>query len=57
MIANMGLSEDAADKFMEFAIALNDGRITEKTKRTASNTTATSAEEFSNVFKNLYEHS
>ncbi len=57
MIANMGLSEDAADKFMKFAVALNEGRITEQAKRTASNTTDTSAEDFSDVFKHVYEHS
>jgi len=57
LITNMGLSEDAADKFTEFALALNEGRITEQAKRTASNTTDTSAEDFSDVFKHVYEHS
>jgi uncharacterized protein YbjT (DUF2867 family) len=52
-----GMSENVADRMNEFVKTMNDGKILEEVKRTPSNTTPTTAEEFSQVFKAVYEKS
>ena len=52
-----GMSESVADRMNEFVKTMNDGRILEEVKRTATNTTPTTAEEFSQVFKSVFEKS
>lgn len=52
---NMGLGESVAGKLNEFVKALNEGHILEGVQRDSNNTTGTTAEEFSNVFRAVYE--
>jgi uncharacterized protein YbjT (DUF2867 family) len=51
----MGLSENAANRMMEFVQSLNEGMVLEETDRTPKNTTPTSIEDFAQVFKAVYE--
>lgn len=51
----MGLGESYTDKLIEFTRMINAGKVTEDYRRSASNTTHTSAEEFAHVFKAIYE--
>jgi uncharacterized protein YbjT (DUF2867 family) len=53
----MGMGESAVDKMNEFVKSMNEGKILEDVHRTLANTTPTSAEEFAQVFKSLYEQS
>jgi len=51
----MGMGESVVNKLIEFIKAMNDGRALGDAKRTPANTTPTSVEEFSKVFKAVYE--
>jgi uncharacterized protein YbjT (DUF2867 family) len=53
----MGMGESVVDKLNEFVKSMNEGKILAHARRTPSNTTPTTAEEFAQVFKNVYEHS
>jgi uncharacterized protein YbjT (DUF2867 family) len=53
----MGMGESMVDKMNEFVKSMNEGKILEDVHRTPANTTPTSAEEFAQVFKSLYEQS
>ena len=52
----MGFGESAANRMMEFVKSLNEGKVLEETKRTPENTTPTSIEDFSQVFKQVYNN-
>lgn len=51
----MGMGESVVNKLLEFIKAMNEGRALGDAKRTPTNTTTTSIEEFSQVFKAVYE--
>ena len=53
----MGMGKSVSGKMIEFVRSVNEGRVQENIKRTPENTTATTAEEFPNVFKMVYENS
>jgi len=53
----MGMGESTVDKLNEFAKSMNEGRVLEDVHRTPSTTTPTTAEEFAQVFKSVYERS
>jgi len=53
----MGMGESVVDKLNEFVQSMNEGKILEDARRTPSNTTPTTAEEFAQVFKNVYDQS
>ena len=57
MVGEWGFSPSAADAFLEFQQALNDGRITEEARRTPENTTATRLEHFAPEFAAAYSGS
>jgi len=50
-----GLGESVIDKLNEFTKSMNEGKILEDARRTAANTTSTTAEEFAKIFKSVYE--
>jgi uncharacterized protein YbjT (DUF2867 family) len=52
----MGMGESVVDKLNEFAKSMNEGKILSDARRTPSNTTPTTAEEFAQVFKSVYDH-
>lgn len=52
---NMGASKSATSKFCEFTRLINEGKVTDFYKRTAENTSPTSIEEFSKIFKKKFE--
>jgi uncharacterized protein YbjT (DUF2867 family) len=49
-----GMGESAVDKLLEFIKAMNNGRVMSEAVRTPENTTPTSIEDFSLIFKTLY---
>ena len=51
----MGMGESVVDNLMVFIKALNEGLILNDARRTTANTTPTSIEDFSLVFKAVYE--
>lgn len=51
----MGMGESVVSRMMEFIKAMNDGKVMEDTKRSPSNTTPTTLEEFAHTFKAVYE--
>ena len=53
----MGLGESYVDGLHQFVKSLNEGKVLEDVRRTSENTTPTTAEEFSVVFKAAYENS
>jgi uncharacterized protein YbjT (DUF2867 family) len=53
----MGMGESVVDKLNEFVKSMNDGKILEEAHRTSTNTTTTTAEEFAQVFKSVYDKS
>jgi uncharacterized protein YbjT (DUF2867 family) len=53
----MGMGESVVDKLNEFVRSMNEGKILEDAHRTPANTTPTSAEEFAQVFKMVYDKS
>ncbi|MCX6284118.1 MAG: NmrA family NAD(P)-binding protein, partial [Bacteroidetes bacterium] len=53
----MGLGESFTDRMIEFTKALNEGHAGAAHQRTAENTTPTTAEDFSLVFRDVYENS
>jgi uncharacterized protein YbjT (DUF2867 family) len=53
----MGMGESVVDKLNEFVKSMNEGKILEDVRRTPDNTTPTSAEEFAQVFKTIYDQS
>jgi uncharacterized protein YbjT (DUF2867 family) len=53
----MGMGESLTDRMIEFTKAMNEGRVQEDYKRTAENTTPTTAEEFAAIFRDVYENS
>jgi uncharacterized protein YbjT (DUF2867 family) len=52
-----GMGESAVDKLNEFVKSMNEGKVLEDARRTPANTTPTSAEEFAQVFKSVYDQS
>ena len=52
---HMGMGESVVNKLLEFVQAMNEGRALGDAKRTPANTTPTSIEDFSKVFKAVYE--
>jgi uncharacterized protein YbjT (DUF2867 family) len=50
-----GLGESIVDKLLVFIKSMNEGRVLEEVKRTPANTTPTSIEDFSRVFKAVYQ--
>jgi uncharacterized protein YbjT (DUF2867 family) len=50
----MGMGESVVSRMMEFIKAMNEGKVLEETKRTSANTTPTTLEEFTHVFKVVY---
>jgi uncharacterized protein YbjT (DUF2867 family) len=53
----MGLGESVVDKLNEFVKSMNEGKVLEDARRSPTNTTPTTAEEFAQVFKSVYEKS
>ena len=53
----MGMGESVMDKLNEFVKSMNEGKVLEDAHRTPANTTPTTAEEFAQVFKSVYEQS
>jgi uncharacterized protein YbjT (DUF2867 family) len=53
----MGLGESMVDKMNEFVKSMNEGKVLEDARRTRTNTTPTTAEEFAQVFKSVYDQS
>jgi uncharacterized protein YbjT (DUF2867 family) len=53
----MGMGESVVDNLNEFVKSMNEGKILEDVRRTPDNTTPTSAEEFAQVFKTIYDQS
>jgi uncharacterized protein YbjT (DUF2867 family) len=53
----MGMGESVVDRLNEFVQSMNDGKVLEDARRTPENTTPTTAEEFAQVFKFVYEKS
>jgi uncharacterized protein YbjT (DUF2867 family) len=53
----MGMGESVVDKMNEFVKSMNEGKILEGVRRTPANTTPTTAEEFAQVFKSVYNNS
>jgi uncharacterized protein YbjT (DUF2867 family) len=53
----MGMGESVVDKLNEFVKSMNEGKVLADAHRTPSNTTPTTAEEFAQVFKSVYEQS
>jgi uncharacterized protein YbjT (DUF2867 family) len=51
----MGMGESVVNKLIEFIRAMNEGRALGDANRTPANTTPTSIEDFSKVFKAVYE--
>lgn len=51
----MGMGESVVSRMMEFIKAMNEGKVMEETKRSSSNTTPTTLEEFAHTFKAVYE--
>ena len=51
----MGMGESVSENLNEFVKSMNDGRILEDVRRTPANTTPTTAEEFAQIFKSVYE--
>ena len=50
-----GMGASVVDKLLEFIKAMNDGSALGDAKRTPENTTSTSIEDFSQIFKAVYE--
>ena len=50
-----GIGESYVDQINIFVKSMNEGKILEDAKRTPANTSPTTAEEFSHVFKSVYE--
>ncbi len=53
-MAQMGASENVADKLIEFINSLNEGKVLAAAKRDAESTTSTGPEEFAPVFAHVY---
>lgn len=53
----MGMGESVVDNLNEFVKSMNEGKILSDAKRTPSNTTPTTAEEFAKIFKSAYDQS
>jgi len=53
----MGMGGSLADRMVEFTKAINEGLVLSDYVRTAENTTPTTAEEFANVFGEVFENS
>jgi uncharacterized protein YbjT (DUF2867 family) len=53
----MGMGESVVDKLNEFVKSMNEGKVLSDARRTPANTTPTTAEEFAQVFKNVYDRS
>jgi uncharacterized protein YbjT (DUF2867 family) len=53
----MGMGESLAGRMVEFTKAMNEGLVSSDYVRTAENTTPTTAEEFANVFCEVFENS
>ena len=53
-LLQMGMGESVVNRLNEFVKALNEGRVLEDALRTSQNTTPTTMEEFSHVFKAVY---
>ncbi|MEI7662172.1 MAG: NmrA family NAD(P)-binding protein [Bacteroidota bacterium] len=49
-----GMGESVVNKLLEFIKAMNDGLVMGDAKRTPANTTSTSIEDFSQIFKTVY---
>lgn len=54
-MAQMGVSKSAAEKFYEFTQRINQGDVPSYYTRNKENTTPTSIEEFTSVFKNAFD--
>jgi len=50
-----GMGESVVNKLLEFIRSMNEGRVLGDAKRTPANTTPTSIEDFSHVFKAVFE--
>lgn len=57
MVQNWGVSESLADAMIEFGESLNKGKVMEEVRRNEQSTTSTSLEEFSHIFKSVYQNS
>lgn len=55
-MVQMGMGKSVVGRLMEFIHSLNEGKILEEVTRTAGNTTQTTAEEFAQTFKYVYDH-
>ena len=53
----MGMGESVVDKLNEFVKSMNEGKVLADAHRTPANTTPTTAEEFAQVFKSVYDQS
>jgi len=53
----LGMGLSASERMVEFSKAMNEGLVFTEHQRTAENTTATTAEEFALVFRDVYENS
>jgi uncharacterized protein YbjT (DUF2867 family) len=53
----MGMGESVTDRMIEFTKAMNEGHVLSDHVRTAENTTPTTAEEFANIFSEVFENS
>jgi hypothetical protein len=53
----MGMAESVVDKPNEFVKPMNEGKVLADAHRTRANTTPTTAEEFAQVFKSVYDKS
>lgn len=51
----MGMGESVVDRMIEFVKSMNEDRVTTYHQRTAENTTPTTAEEFAEVFRAVFE--
>ena len=52
----MGMGGNFTDRMIEFTKAMNEGLVQGEHQRTAENTTPTTAEEFAEVFRDVYEN-
>ena len=50
-----GMGESVVNKLLEFIRSMNEGRVLGDAKRTPANTTPTSIEDFSHIFKAVFE--
>jgi uncharacterized protein YbjT (DUF2867 family) len=57
VMMQMGMGDSVTDRMMEFVKSMNDGLVLADAKRTPENTTPTSIEEFSYIFKAVFEQS